>query len=106
MPQTITPNIFQQRLNHLFASTKATCSEVVNGTGGVIHEAYLWQLCTGRVVNPSYKVIAALANYFNVSPSYFFGEEGNHGIALLVGELTDYERKMFRQITYKLLSNP
>jgi len=29
---------------------------------------------TGRAINPSYKVIAALASYFNVSPGYFFGE--------------------------------
>ena len=75
MLQTSTPNTFQERLNHLFNSSRATYRDVIDGTGGVVREAYLWQLRTGRAINPSYKVIAALASYFNVKPGYFFGED-------------------------------
>jgi len=53
MLQASTQNTFQERLNHLFASTRATYRDVVDGTGGVIRETYLWQLRTGRGNNPS-----------------------------------------------------
>jgi len=49
MLQTSTPNTFQERLNHLFTSSRATYRDVVDGTGGVIREAYLWQLRTVSV---------------------------------------------------------
>lgn len=105
MLQTTTPNTFQERLNHLFANTRATYRDVVNGTGGIIKEAYLWQLRTGRAINPSYKVIAALASFFHVSPSYFFGEDESHGITLVVGGLSKYERRVFHRIAVKFLSH-
>ena len=99
-----TTNIFQERLNRLFASTRATYRDVVDGTGGAIREAYLWQLRTGRAINPSYKVIAALASYFNVSPGYFFGEN-EKGTFQLVGNLNDDERRIVHQIAFNLLYN-
>jgi transcriptional regulator with XRE-family HTH domain len=104
MLQTSTPNTFQERLNHLFASTRVTYRDVIDGTGGVIREAYLWQLRTGRAINPSYKVIAALASYFNVSPGYFFGEN-EKGLFQLVGNLNDDERRIVHQIAFNLLYN-
>ena len=104
MLQTFTPNTFQERLNRLFASTRVTYRDVIDGTGGVIREAYLWQLRTGRAINPSYKVIAALASYFNVSPGYFFGEN-EKGPFQLVGNLNDDERRIVHQIAFNLLYN-
>jgi transcriptional regulator with XRE-family HTH domain len=103
MLQASTQNTFQERLNHLFVSTRATYRDVVDGTGGVIREAYLWQLRTGRAINPSYKVIAALAKYFNVSPGYFFGEADNNDITRLVGNLDDNERRIVHRIAFNLL---
>jgi transcriptional regulator with XRE-family HTH domain len=103
MLQTFTPNTFKDRLNHLFASTSATYRDVVDGTGGVVREAYLWQLRTGRAINPSYKVIAALASYFHVRPGYFFGEEDNSGIARFVNGLNEDERRIAHRIAFSLL---
>lgn len=103
MLQATTPNTFQERLNHLFASTRSTYRDVVDGTGGVVREAYLWQLRTGRAVNPSYKVIAALASYFNVNPGYFFGEEDNSGINRLVNGFDDNERRIVHRLAFNLL---
>jgi len=103
MLQTSTSNTFQERLNHLFACKSATYRDVVDGTGGVVREAYLWQLRTGRAINPSYKVIAALASYFNVKPGYFFGEEDNSGIARLVNGLDEDERRIAHRIAFSLL---
>jgi len=102
MLQTSTPNTFQERLNHLFTSSRATYRDVIDGTGGVVREAYLWQLRTGRAINPSYKVIAALASYFNVSPGYFFGEV-DKGTLRLVGNLNDDERRIVHRIAFNLL---
>ena len=103
MLQTTNPNTFQDRLNHLFSDTRATYRDVVDGTGGVIREAYLWQLRTGRAINPSYKVISALAKYFNVSPGYFFGEEDYNGVTRLVKGLDENERRIVHHIALKFL---
>ena len=103
MLQTSTPNTFRERLNHLFACKSATYRDVVDGTGGVVREAYLWQLRTGRAINPSYKVIAALASYFHVRPGYFFGEEDNGGIAKLVNGFNEDERRIAHRIAFSLL---
>ena len=105
MLQTTNPNTFQERLNHLFTNSRATYRDVVDGTSGVIREAYLWQLRTGRAINPSYKVIAALAKYFNVSPGYFFGEDDNNHMTQLVGNLNDDERRIVHRIAFNLLYN-
>jgi transcriptional regulator with XRE-family HTH domain len=76
---------------------------VVDGTGGVIREAYLWQLRTGRAINPSYKVIAALAGYFHVNPAYFFGEEEQDDLTKLVDGLNEHERRIVQRIAINLL---
>ena len=104
MLQTTTSNTFQERLNHLFDSKRATYRDVVDGTGGIIREAYLWQLRTGRAINPSYKVIAALASYFNVKPGYFFGEEVNSSSARLVSGLNEDERRIVHRFVLDILS--
>lgn len=39
----------------------------------VLSSTYVWQLKAGHRDNPTYKHLAALAWFFGVSPSYFFG---------------------------------
>ncbi len=65
-------HVFRDRINYLFDVTNVTYRQVVKGTHGIVKETYLWQLRSGRACNPSYKVIAALAQFFNVHPGYFF----------------------------------
>lgn len=70
-------NVFQVRLNELFARSRRrlTNKAVVTGmaTYGIsISTPYLSQLRTGMRGSPSEEVIGALANYFGVSPGYFF----------------------------------
>lgn len=50
--------------------TAYSVDEVARGTG--VSLTYLRNMLAGRQDNPSRKVIAALARFFNVSPAYFF----------------------------------
>ncbi len=51
-------------------STAYSIDEVASGTG--VSRTYLRNMLAGRQDNPSRKVIAALARFFDVSPAYFF----------------------------------
>ena len=51
-----------------------TIEEVATGTG--VSVTYLRNMLAGRQDNPSRKVIAALARFFEVSPAYFFERTG------------------------------
>jgi transcriptional regulator with XRE-family HTH domain len=75
--------LLARRLDHLFrtvhpadrkAFTPAEVAAAINGAAGerVTSGTYLWQLRTGRRDNPTYKVVAGLAEFFGVSPTYFF----------------------------------
>lgn len=74
-----------EKLNHLFATVhppgrgEYTFEEVAEGIAGRqgvnISHTYIWQLRTGRRTNPSMNVLEALADFFGVSPSYFFDDE-------------------------------
>ncbi len=76
MPDT--HSSFAEKLQKLFDTvtkpdgTKYTKDEVIQGSKGAITRVYLWQLRTGRAVNPGYHVILALADFFKVDPTYFF----------------------------------
>lgn len=50
--------------------TAYSIDEIAEGTG--VSRTYLRNMLAGRQDNPSRKVIAALAAFFNVSPVYFF----------------------------------
>lgn len=82
---------------------------MVKGTHGIVKETYLWQLRSGRACNPSYKVIAALANFFNVHPGYFFNdtEEGSQSdfdnLTQLVGELSENKQRIIREVVRGIL---
>jgi transcriptional regulator with XRE-family HTH domain len=72
-----------RRLNHLFRTirpaekkqhTPAEVAVAINEAAGerVTSGTYLWQLKTGRRDNPTFKVVLGLADFFGVSPTYFF----------------------------------
>lgn len=71
-------NNFALRLNRLFKERRKpdgksySQTEVLNGLQGVLTRVYLWRLRKGLALNPSFQVIAGLADFFAVSPSYFF----------------------------------
>jgi len=70
-------NIFQTRLNQLFAESdrRLTNSAVAKGLlaqGCRISVPYLSQLRSGVRAGPSDEIVPALAEYFSVSPGYFF----------------------------------
>ena len=75
--------LLARRLDHLFRTvhpagrkgyTPADVAAAINKAAGerVTSGTYLWQLRTGRRDNPTYKVITGLADFFGVSPTYFF----------------------------------
>ncbi len=51
-------------------NTAYSIDEIARGTG--VSRSYLRNMLAGRQDNPSRKVIAALAGFFDVSPVYFF----------------------------------
>jgi transcriptional regulator with XRE-family HTH domain len=76
-------SLLARRLDHLFrtahpadrkAWTPADVAAAINKAADerVTSGTYLWQLRTGRRDNPTYKVIIGLAEFFGVSPTYFF----------------------------------
>ncbi len=50
-----------------------TYNEVGEGSG--VNSSYLWRLRTGKATNPGHRVLAALSEFFQVPPAYFFEEE-------------------------------
>ena len=70
-------NVFQTRLNELFAASNRRLTNAVVVAGLLAHgcrisEPYLSQLRNGDRANPSDEVIGALSAYFGVSPGFFF----------------------------------
>lgn len=68
------------KIDHLFRTVcrpdgrEYTYDEVEHGTAGRVSRSYVWKLRHGRNRNPSLDVIEALGEFFQVPPSYFFGE--------------------------------
>jgi transcriptional regulator with XRE-family HTH domain len=91
---------FAQKLNHLFETVKKpdgakyTQGDVVKGTGGVISRVYLWKLRSGRSTNPGYHIVQAIANFFDVDPSYFFEEDGDETDAISLARDDDLVDKI------------
>ncbi|NMM92335.1 hypothetical protein B2J88_50255 [Rhodococcus sp. SRB_17] len=70
-------NVFQVRLNELFAAanrqpTNRAVAKGLLARGCRVSPPYLSQLRNGVRDNPSDEVVAAFADYFGVSPDYFF----------------------------------
>jgi len=84
--------LIASRLDHLFRTvhpqdrgpyTPKEVTDAINATAGgpVISATYLWQLRTGRRSNPTHKHLSLLAEYFGVSPMYFFDDaEADRGV--------------------------
>ncbi|MEU4565944.1 helix-turn-helix domain-containing protein [Micromonospora sp. NPDC023956] len=83
---------FADRLNLLFDTIRPAGRETphsnrdvasaIRAAGGSISDVYVWQLRTGRRTNPTKEHIEALAQFFGVSPAYFFDDEqARHTIA-------------------------
>ncbi|MGE0544381.1 MAG: XRE family transcriptional regulator [Dehalococcoidia bacterium] len=74
-----------ERLNHLFNTIHPRdrgeysfeeVADAIRARGGpTISATYLWQLRKGLRDNPTKKHLEALADFFGVSPAYFFNEE-------------------------------
>ena len=71
------------RMQYLLATvrkaddTAYTMDEIARGTD--VSLTYLRNMLAGRQDNPSRKVIAALAHFFEVSPAYFFQATDGEG---------------------------
>lgn len=73
--------LFTRRLKQLFQSVRDqdgkeySPSDVQVGTRGALTASYIWRLLSGSATNPSYNVIRALSEFFQVDPAYFFQED-------------------------------
>ncbi|KJS59711.1 helix-turn-helix domain-containing protein [Streptomyces rubellomurinus] len=74
------------RLEHLFATvhpadrgpyTNPEVAQAINETAGhqVLGATYLWQLRKGKRTDPTHSRLTAIADFFGVSPLYFYEEE-------------------------------
>ncbi|MGR6520098.1 helix-turn-helix domain-containing protein (plasmid) [Rhodococcus erythropolis] len=98
-------DVFQVRLNELFTAadrrlTNAAVAKRLLARGCRVSTPYLSQLRTGVRTSPSDEVVAALADYFGVSPGHFFTVPwaGDRGLveaqdADIVDHLDDQELK-------------
>lgn len=69
------------KIDHLFRTIlrndgrEFTYDDVERGTRGRVSRSYVWKLRHGRNTNPSLEVLEALAEFFQVAPSYFFSSD-------------------------------
>jgi transcriptional regulator with XRE-family HTH domain len=73
--------LFTRRLRQLFRTVRDkqgkeySPADVQAGTQNALTTSYIWRLLSGSATNPSYNVIKALADFFQVEPAYFFQDE-------------------------------
>lgn len=69
-----------EKIEYLFATVRRpdgrehTYEDVETGTSGKVSGSYIWKLRHGKNSNPSLDVIEALAGFFQVPETYFFGQ--------------------------------
>ncbi len=100
------------RIDYLFSMVhprgrdEFTLEEVTAGmrerTGVSITTAYLSQLRKGQRTNPSRDVLAGLADFFGVNPSYFFDEEAVEQVAAELELYTVMRDAEVREIALRL----
>ncbi|GIE94137.1 helix-turn-helix domain-containing protein [Paractinoplanes rishiriensis] len=87
------PAALAAKINHLFDTIRRAdgsrysndeVAAAMGGDGPSISGSYLWLLRRGERDNPTKKHLEALAQFFDVSPAYFFDEAESSAIA---GEL-------------------
>ena len=82
--------VFSKKLNFLFKNVKKdngskyTHEDVYRSTN--ISVGAISKLRTGKVANPSYRVIESLASFFGVNPNYFF--KGDHDVSEKLDSIT------------------
>ena len=80
-------NLFARKLDELFSRIRKPNGKAFSygdvakgiqqqGSEPAITPGYIWKLRTGAIKNPGYRVIKAIATFFNVPATYFFEEEG------------------------------
>jgi transcriptional regulator with XRE-family HTH domain len=77
-------------------------AEGIRARGGpTVSATYLWQLRRGLRDNPTKKHLEALADFFGVSPSYFFDEEAAKRIDAELDMLAALRDSPVRQIALR-----
>lgn len=76
-------------------------SEIARRDGPTISATYVWQLRKGIRDNPTKKHLEALAQFFGVSPSYFFNDEAAERIDAELDLLTAFRDATVRQIALR-----
>jgi transcriptional regulator with XRE-family HTH domain len=61
-------------------SNRELAAEILDTTGEKISGAAIWELRTGKSVNPTKRVIEALARTLGAPVSFFFEEEGDEQV--------------------------
>ncbi|GAA1604459.1 helix-turn-helix domain-containing protein [Kribbella hippodromi] len=102
MPQSDTGRSLAGKIDKLFEvvrrpdgasySNEEVAQACREATGETFSTTYLWQLRTGKRDNPTKRHLEALAQFFQVPPSYFFDDEQSEKLAeelTLLGALRD-----------------
>lgn len=100
-----------EKVDHLFRSIHPvgrgpySYKEVeagIRGRGGpAMSSSYVWQLRTGKRDNPTMKHLEALADFFGVSPSYFFEEEASRRIQAELSMLATMRDAQVRSVALR-----
>lgn len=77
-------------------------ADAIQAKGGpTISVGYLWQLRKGVKDNPTKKQLEALADFFGVSPAYFFDDEIAERIDAELALLAAFRDASVRQIAFR-----
>jgi transcriptional regulator with XRE-family HTH domain len=105
------PTTLAQKLDRLFRtlhprdrgeySFKEVARAIAAKDGPSISATYLWQLRTGQKDNPTKRHLEALADFFGVSPAYFFDDEAATRIDAELDLLATLRDASVRQIALR-----
>jgi len=100
-----------EKVDHLFRTVHSAnrdeysfeeVASAIGGRGGpTISATYLWQLRKGLRDNPTKKHLEALADFFGVSPAYFFDDEAAARIEAELNLLVSLRDTPVRQIALR-----
>lgn len=106
-----TERTLAEKIDYLFRTVHPTkqgeysyaeVAAAINQKGGpTISAAYIWQLRKGLRDNPTKKHLEALAEFFGVSPTYFFDDEIARRIEAELGLLIALRDNAVRQIALR-----
>src|SRR5437660_4032658 len=79
-------------------------ADAIRGRGGpTISATYLWQLRKGIRDNPTKRHLEALADFFGVSPAYFFDDEASERIDAELDLLAAIRDAQVRQLALRAI---